>query len=114
MSSEKPAMSEREALNADITATRSELGRTLEAIAAKTQVKARAKQAAQETLVGVKDRVSAGASDVRSGAAGWWQRLRGLPPRSRLSVLAVSTGALSAVAAVIGLKGFRSEGGHRR
>ena len=114
MSSEMPAMSEREALNADIAATRSELGRTLEAIAAKTQVKTRAKQAAQETLVGVKDRVSAGASEVRSGAAGWWQRLRGLPARSRLSVLAVSAGTLSAVAAVIGLKSFRSEGGRRR
>lgn len=114
MSSEVPAMSEREALNADITATRAELGRTLEAIAAKTQVKTRAKQAAHETLVGVKDRVATGASEVRSGAAGWWHRVRGLPPRSRLSALAVFAGALSAVAAVIGLKSYRSEGGRRR
>jgi hypothetical protein len=69
----------------------------LAAIAAKTQVKTRAKHAAQETLVGVKGRVSAGASEVRSGAAGWWQRLRGLPARSRLSVLAVSAGALASL-----------------
>lgn len=113
MSSEMPAMSQREALHADITATRAELGRTLEAIAAKTQVKTRAKHAAQETLVGVKDRVSAGASEVRSEAAGWWRRLRGLPTRSRLSALAVFGGALSAAVAVIGLRGFRSTRGVR-
>lgn len=113
MSSEIPATPEREALNADITATRAELGRTLAAIAAKTQVKVRAKQAAQETLVDVMGRVSAGASEVRSGAAGWWQRLRSLPARSRLSVLAVFAGALSAVAALIGFRGSHGEGGRR-
>lgn len=113
MSSEMPATSEREALEAGITATRAELGHTLAAIAEKTQVKTRAKQAAQETLVGVKGRVAAGVSDVRSEAVGRWRRLRGLPARNRLSVLAVLAGVLSAAATVIGLKDLRSEGGRR-
>jgi len=122
MSSDLPPTAQREALNADITATRAELGRTLEAIAAKTQVKTRAKQAARETVddvrqaaretaIGVGHRVSVTTSKARAEATGWWQRLRALPARQRLSVAAVlGAGVLSAAFAVVR---SRSKGGCR-
>lgn len=111
MNSELPDTPQRDALNADITTTRAELGRTLEAIADKTQVKTRAKEAARDTVVGVKDRVSAGASEARAEAASRWRRLRAFAVRERLSVTAVLVGALSAAVAVTR---YRSRGGSRR
>lgn len=113
MNSELPATAQREALNADITTARAELGRTLEAIAAKTKVKTRAKQAAREAAVGAKDRVAAGAQEVRTEVVGWWQPLRRLSARQRLSVaamLAALIGGLSATAAALK---SRSKGGCR-
>lgn len=76
MNSELPLTAQREALNADITATRAELGRTSEAIIAKTHVKARAKEAARETAVEMKHKVSTGTDKARAEVASWWRRFR--------------------------------------
>jgi hypothetical protein len=101
MNSEQPEAAQRAALNADITATRAELGQTLEAIAAKTQVKNRAEQAARDTFAGVENRVAVGASRALNEVGAGWRRIRGLPARTRLSVVAVLGGALSAASAIV-------------
>lgn len=110
MNTNLPPTAQREALNADITTTRAELGQTLEAIAAETQVKTRAKEAARETAVEMKHKISDGTAKARAEAASWWHRFRGLPARQRLSVAAVLAGMLSTVPAFVG---FRRKGGRR-
>jgi hypothetical protein len=58
-----------DALRAEIDQTRTELGETVEALAAKTHVSARAKEAAGRAAEEVKDAGDAALNDVRTVAA---------------------------------------------
>lgn len=75
------------ALRADIATRRADLGRTVEALAAKTHVSARAQDAARGLVGGGRDGLVALPSKARSGAVGLWQRGFGAvaPVRRRLA-----------------------------
>lgn len=100
--SEQPEPVQAPELKADIAATRAELAETLAALAAKTQVKARAEDAAKNALRQTKDELVSIPARALGGVNTLFQRLRArtTPVQRRLSVAAVLAGLLSALLAV--------------
>jgi hypothetical protein len=98
MSADPEALRQAE-IKAHIAATRAELGETVEALAAKTQVKARAEDAARDALSGLKNRVLAVPLRLRAEAGQLVHRGSAVvrPVRRRLAVFAVLAGVLTAL-----------------
>lgn len=111
MSADAEALRQAE-IKAHIAATRAELGQTLEALAAKTQVKARAEDAARDALSGLRNRALAVPSRLWAEAGQLVHRGSAVvrPVRRRLAVFAVLAAVLTAM-----LAAFRSlTWGHKR
>ncbi len=96
------------ALRNDIEQTRAELGETVEALAAKADVKARLKDSAARTSGRIKDRAGAAAAQaadvagrLRERAAGGSASERGIHARRPLPIAAVVTTAGALVALVV-------------
>lgn len=99
MTSETPMTTQQAELEVDIAATRAQLGRTLEALMAKTHVKTRAKDAIREDFVGLKRRTFEATSRARDDAAGLARRVRSSARTrtGRLSATAVLAGVITAL-----------------
>jgi hypothetical protein len=112
MSSEIRMTTPEAELKADITATRAQLGQTLEALAAKTHVKTRAKDAARDGITDLKRRGLEVASRARAEAVSAGRRIRGFAGtrKGQLSAAAVLAGTVTALVVTIRT---RSRGGCR-
>jgi len=71
-----PAKPDVEALRAEIKQTRAELGETVQALAAKADVKARAKEQVEQTKQRVKDQAAEATQRVREAAVHAGERVR--------------------------------------
>jgi ElaB/YqjD/DUF883 family membrane-anchored ribosome-binding protein len=90
-----------EALRADIRRTREELGETVQALAAKADVKARVKESAAQTRERVRQRAGHTAAVVRESAHETGVAAR----RNPVPWAAVAAGAVAAVILIIVVRG---------
>jgi hypothetical protein len=89
-----------EALRAEIARTRAELGETVQALAAKADVKARVKESAAQTRLRVRQQAAHTTAQLRGQA-------RVQARRAPLPLAAVAAGAVAVVVAVLVLRGRR-------
>ncbi len=106
--SDSPTPTDPELLRAEIAQKRAELGETVQQLAAKADVKARAKQAvgdatgkAKQKLTGVKDQAVQAAGTVKEKAAGAQQQLADSDLPTPLRQPLPLAGIVAAAAAVI-------------
>jgi ElaB/YqjD/DUF883 family membrane-anchored ribosome-binding protein len=105
---------DREALRAEIQRTRAELGETVEALAAKADVKARLKDSAEQTRERVREQAAQSVARLRGQAGQAAETARGTAHDTQRSIrrnpvpwAAVAAGALAAVIVVIVVRGRR-------
>ncbi|GIE28533.1 hypothetical protein Ait01nite_015780 [Actinoplanes italicus] len=100
-SNSTPAGQER--LTSEIRQTRADLGATVEALAAKTDVKTRAKQAVSDTAAQARDRVSAATTSTARLAGSTKERLAeaGRRPTTRRALPPAAIALAAAVGATI-------------
>lgn len=90
-----------EAITADIERTRQELGKTVEALAAKADVKARAKHRATEVAGNLRGKARATAEKARAGARSAKDKMAEHGPRAQATT-GVRVYSVAAVAAAAG------------
>ena len=82
-------------LRRDIEQTRTELGQTVEALAAKADVKARAQEAAHEAADEVRDRMHTAVDSVAYQVGKQRERFAKLDPRVRAGLFALVVGLVT-------------------
>jgi ElaB/YqjD/DUF883 family membrane-anchored ribosome-binding protein len=82
-------------LRRDIEQTRAELGETVEALAAKADVKARAQEAAQEAADEARERVNTAVDSVAYQVGRQRERFAKLDPRVRVGLFALVAGLVA-------------------
>jgi ElaB/YqjD/DUF883 family membrane-anchored ribosome-binding protein len=90
-----------DALRAEIRNTRAELGETVEALAAKADVKARLKESAEQTKARVKEQAALTAERVKEQAAHTAELVKESARRRPVPWLAIAGGAAAAIVVLL-------------